>query len=629
MKKFILISIILLTNILNASVYYLDAGKNQTIHLGESVVLNGLITKGDISSVEYYQWSEHGKILHNMSDDEILYTNYKDRENGYLPKSVGKHILLFNVVKNGRAYSDRITINVKPKLEKYTLNAGPDKVIYEDEFFVLNGLLTNGDKVGIEYYQWIDNNGQILNNMLGDEILYVDYEDRENDYQAVLGKHTLTFQAIANNGKIYSDSMIVVVKKRGSSSKDAFITTWKTNLKNGKHQITIPTYGSREYDYNIDWGDGKTEQHITGNTTHFYQQAGNYKIKITGTFSGFGVYKYRDNLDLLSVDQWGTQTWKTMKDFFSRCILVEGKTKDKPDLSLVTDASGMFAKAKKFNQNINNWDVSNIKDMSNMFYDARVFNQSLENWDVSNSTDMSRMFYNAHKFNGKIENWDVSHVRDMSYMFGFTNKFNQNISNWDVSNVTNMSNMFWFNPIFNKNIGNWDVSKVVNMYGMFDSAFSFNQDISNWDVSHVVTMSRMFDNAKSFNQDISQWDISNVNSVVNMFHNAASFNQDIGNWDVSHLKSMHGLFNGAKSFNQDISGWDVSNVKSFASFLSDDSTFSIKNYDKLLIAWSKLNLQHNVRLYAGRVQYTPKAKKARAILVNKFNWTIIDGDILE
>ena len=54
-------------------------------------------------------------------------------------------------------------------------------------------------------------------------------------------------------------------------------------------------------------------------------------------------------------------------------------------------------------------------------------------WDTSNVTDMSGMFYYAKKFNQDIGNWDTSNVTDMSYMFYYAEDFNQDISMWDTS----------------------------------------------------------------------------------------------------------------------------------------------------------------------------------------------------
>ena len=59
--------------------------------------------------------------------------------------------------------------------------------------------------------------------------------------------------------------------------------------------------------------------------------------------------------------------------------------------SLITDMSGLFSGKRKFDENINNWDVSNVRSMCGMFTECS-YNQPLNNWDVSNVTNMCVMF---------------------------------------------------------------------------------------------------------------------------------------------------------------------------------------------------------------------------------------------
>ena len=48
--------------------------------------------------------------------------------------------------------------------------------------------------------------------------------------------------------------------------------------------------------------------------------------------------------------------------------------------------------------------------------------------DLSGVTDMSGMFFGAHSFNGDISPWDVSGVTDMSGVFAGASSFNGDIS---------------------------------------------------------------------------------------------------------------------------------------------------------------------------------------------------------
>lgn len=342
----------------------------------------------------------------------------------------------------------------------------------------------------------------------------------------------------------------------------------------------------------------------------------------------------------LKLDSWNTSHISDMSLAFSNSSTA---TISNWDVSNVVNMSEMF-KGALVTADLSNWDVSNVTDMSLMFNRASL-TADLSNWDVSNVTDMHAMFDAAEYFNGNIGHWNVSKVKDMNMMFRDAKRFNQDIGSWDVSNVTSMIGMFSsrtiisgnspFTGSFNQDIGNWNVSNVTNMSGMFFKNIAFNQDIGNWDVSNVTKMIDMFAGAQKFNQDISNWNVSNVTSMENMFGTnrhgmylvASNFNQDIGNWDVSNATNMRYMFAGNKAFNQDISSWDVSNVKNLQLFDKDenDLSFSTQNYDKLLLAWSQLNLQHNVTLSVGKVKYTQAAASARQKLIDDFGWTIHDG----
>ena len=269
-----------------------------------------------------------------------------------------------------------------------------------------------------------------------------------------------------------------------------FITTWKTVWN--KEEINIPTNsGSGSYHYTVDWGDGSSDTHLTGDATHRYASPGIHTVTITGDFPHVYFDWSPGAKKIRTVEQWGDIQWASMERAFAGCKNLEITATDAPDLSAVTNMSFMFTKADAFNQDIGSWDVSNVTSMSLMFYGATSFNQDIGSWDVSNVTNMLGMFWNA-------------------------TSFNRDIGSWDVSNVTSMLGMFWNATAFNRDVGNWDVSNVTTMRSMFQDATSFNRDVGRWDVSNVISMRSMFQDATSFDQDLGNW-TSNATDRLDMF----------------------------------------------------------------------------------------------------------------
>src|SRR5690554_2320355 len=199
------------------------------------------------------------------------------------------------------------------------------------------------------------------------------------------------------------------------NASNYFITTWKTDNPGSSNStsITIPTFAGETYNYDVSWkNDGVWETGFTGNATHDYGTAGTYTVAIRGEFPRIYFNNGGDRRKILSIEQWGTQEWTSMERAFHGCTNLQGNAIDVPDLSGVTNMSGMFDNAYAFNQDIGSWDVSNVTNMERMFRYAAAFNQNIGNWDVSNVTDMAYMFVNASAFNQNIGNWNVSNVTD-------------------------------------------------------------------------------------------------------------------------------------------------------------------------------------------------------------------------
>ena len=250
-----------------------------------------------------------------------------------------------------------------------------------------------------------------------------------------------------------------------------FVTTWRVDwpidepsdiLEGWARDYVNIKVGGANGTYTIFWGDGTFDVDVSGDQRHTYTEGGDYTISIYGDFPhpSFG------SRQLLSIEQWGDIQWESMAYAFSGARNMIHNAADSPNLSNVTDMSGMFI-GTTFNSDLSTWDVSSVTNMHRMFTSSAFNNSSISSWDVSSVTDMSYMFSGALFFNGDISSWDVSSVTNMRSMFDNAHFFNGNISTWDVSSVTNMFNMFWAAYSFNGDISSWDVSSVNHMAHMF------------------------------------------------------------------------------------------------------------------------------------------------------------------
>ena len=257
-----------------------------------------------------------------------------------------------------------------------------------------------------------------------------------------------------------------------------FVTTWRTDAAN--ESVTIPVLSTLTYDYTVIWGDGTNDTGVTGDATHPYAAAGDYQVRIYGTYPQIYLNDHADASKLISIDRWGSNRWVSMISAFRGASSMTYNAADTPDLSGVTDMSHMFRGATSFNANISGWNVSGVTEMPSMFRGATSFNGDISDWNVSGVTSMNSMFRNATSFNGDISDWNVSGVTSMSRMFFGATSFNGDISGWIVSGVTDMFSIFGGATSFNGDISGWDVSEVTNMYNMFNGATSFSRNLGNW-----------------------------------------------------------------------------------------------------------------------------------------------------
>ena len=229
---------------------------------------------------------------------------------------------------------------------------------------------------------------------------------------------------------LFSSVLIFVpVPSEAQVIEEPFVTTWQTTRAN--ESITIPVGGATGT-YTVDWGDGSVSANVTGDQSHSYSDAGIYTVSISGDFTRIYLNTNTSNASKLqSIEQWGDMQWESMYRAFTSARNMEYRATDTPDLSSVTDMSGMFWFALSFDGDFSDWDVSSVTDMSGMFWHADSFSSDISGWDVSSVTDMSDMFRVTPAFNSDISGWNVSSVTDMSDMFNGSH-FSQNLGNWYI-----------------------------------------------------------------------------------------------------------------------------------------------------------------------------------------------------
>lgn len=365
-----------------------------------------------------------------------------------------------------------------------------------------------------------------------------------------------------------------------AAPSDHFVTTWKTDNHGTPNNtsIAVPMVGGP---FDVDWDNDGTfdEFGLSGSVTHDYGLAGTYTIRIAGDYDSisFGNVPGPDggNYKILSIDQWGTNSWTTMEKAFRMTWNLQVPATDTPDFSAVTSMWAMFSNAPLANPDTTNWDTSSV-------------------------TNMVGMFAQAHSANPDTSNWNTSSVTSMAVMFSHAISANPDTSNWDTSAVTNMAAMFEGATSANPDTSGWNTSAVTNMSFMFVNTVMANPDTSGWDTSAVTDMTLMFSNAAAANPDVSGWDTSMVTSMRNMFRSVTSFDQDIGSWDVTSLTNAEEMFYGV--------------------------TLSTTKYENLLVGWNAQTLQNYVTFSGGDSKYCSDAAIAAKVnMMASHGWNITDG----
>ena len=428
------------------------------------------------------------------------------------------------------------------------------------------------------------------------------------------------------------------------NSQNEFITTWKTNNTGGPNDSTIylPILAWPTTSYNVDWdNDGVADTlNLSGPVTLHFDSAGEYTIRITGTYPGFATGGAGSN-ELISIDQWGNNAWDTLSFQNSSNLIITSV--DTPNLTALTHLDHLFDGASSLNSSVAHWDVSNITSMHAMFANTDSFDQSLATWNIESATDITDLFLNAgistSNYDATLLSWSQQDVQP-GLTFGggssrfcdaveerrilmdsagwtftdggydFTCKPDENfVTQWKTNNSGATGNTSIRLPIYTDggyyfvDWGDGSHSEyltgnkthtyssagtyTVTIWGSFPSLLFYSSSdsrkllkISQWGTNAWNAL--RFQRCENLVIDAPDTpDLALVNDMSNMFREARNFNSPIGHWDVSNVTNMASMFEEAEKFNQPLESWDVGNVTNMESMFAYAYDFNkpLNNWD--------------------------------------------------
>ena len=200
-----------------------------------------------------------------------------------------------------------------------------------------------------------------------------------------------------------------------------FVIKWHASEPN---KLKIPIYGKYKLKIIHPSGyleerdiDGEIYNELKGATGDYTIKAGPEGVeRICMSDVGFDAQHFTEVVDF------GTVKWKSMNNAFYGCSGLKFKEGiQPPELSQVTDMSGMFAFCTSFNQSfINDWDVSNVTNMEAMFRGCTSFNQSLGAWKIKTvESDLNNTAMDIANDSATLVGWaawaEEGDIRDLHF----------------------------------------------------------------------------------------------------------------------------------------------------------------------------------------------------------------------
>ncbi len=138
-----------------------------------------------------------------------------------------------------------------------------------------------------------------------------------------------------------------------------------------------------DYTYDIDWGDGFSLINVNGSAIHTYTEPGTYLVQISGEFPAIQYAVGEDSNKIVSILDWGNIEWKSFNNAFLGGTNLDVFATNKPNLSDVTDMSGMFEECASLigNEIMGEWDTSNVENIDTTFKNCVNLDVPLGGWN--------------------------------------------------------------------------------------------------------------------------------------------------------------------------------------------------------------------------------------------------------
>lgn len=197
----------------------------------------------------------------------------------------------------------------------------------------------------------------------------------------------VTLTATAEDGLGATDDIVIRV-----TQDDYVVTVQGDNFEIRPLKEDDVLVSLMDYEYDVDWdNDGIFDDlEITGNITAPAEKNGTYTIRISGTYPNPSLSDHaQENESVVSVDQWGTQSWLSMLGSFFKYVNLEVEATDIPDLSQVKNMAQMFEGASSADPDVSDWDISIILvDAFNLFKCSKISVINYENALISFSNQV-------------------------------------------------------------------------------------------------------------------------------------------------------------------------------------------------------------------------------------------------